>query len=639
MGPQDAARLPEGGPASLISDTDVYLFNEGSHFRLWEKLGAHPGAGGTHFGVWAPNAESVSVIGDHNGWDPRVNPLRWRGSSGIWEGFVPGIGRGAVYKYHIVSRGGGCRVERADPLAFTAEVAPKTGSVVWDLEYDWGDLEWMQSRHRCPATNAPMSIYEMHLGSWMRVAEENNRSLHYWELSGRLAGYCQEMGFTHVELLPVMEHPFFGSWGYQTTGYFAPTSRYGTPQDFMRLIDELHQRGIGVILDWVPSHFPTDDHGLGYFDGSHLYEHADPQRGFHPEWSSYIFNYGRHEVRSFLISSALFWLDRYHADGLRVDGVASMLYLDYARPDGQWIPNQWGGRENVEAIDFLRRLNTEAYTAHPGIQMMAEESTAWPMVSRPSYVGGLGFGMKWDLGWMHDCLEYLRHDPVHRKHHHNELTFRSLYAFTENYVLPLSHDEVVHGKGSLLDKMPGDEWQKRANLRLLFGWQWASPGKKLLFMGGEIGQWREWIHDGSIEWHLLDYPSHQGIHRWVTDLNRLYIAEPALHELDFEHAGFSWVDANDRDQSVVSILRSSTGGRHVLGVFNFTPVPRTGYRLGVPEGGYWCELLNSDADVYGGSGWGNQGGVHAEELPWHGRPCSVELALPPLGTIFLAPRG
>jgi 1,4-alpha-glucan branching enzyme len=631
--------MPEAAPPSLISESDVYLFNEGSHFRLWEKLGAHPTADGTQFAVWAPNAESVSVIGDHNGWDPRVNPLQWRGSSGIWEGFVPGVGRGAVYKYHVVARGGGRRVDRADPLAFTAEVAPKTGSVVWDLDYEWGDSDWIRSRHQCSSTGAPMSIYEMHVGSWMRVAEEHNRSLHYWELAGRLADYCEQMGFTHVELLPVMEHPFFGSWGYQTTGYFAPTSRYGTPQDFMKLIDQLHQRGIGVILDWVPSHFPTDDHGLGYFDGSHLYEHADPQRGFHPEWSSYIFNYGRHEVRSFLISSALFWLDRYHADGLRVDGVASMLYLDYARPDGQWIPNQYGGRENVEAIDFLRRLNSEAYAAHPGVQMMAEESTAWPMVSRPTYVGGLGFGMKWDMGWMHDCLEYLRHDPVHRKHHHNELTFRSLYAFTENFVLPLSHDEVVHGKGSLLDKMPGDEWQKRANLRLLFGWQWASPGKKLLFMGGEIGQWREWIHDGSIEWHLLDYPAHQGIHRWVADLNRLYITEPALHELDFEEAGFCWVDANDRDQSVVSILRSSSGARHVLGVFNFTPVPRPGYRVGVPEGGYWRELLNSDADVYGGSGWGNQGGVQAEALPWHGRPCSVELALPPLGAIFLAPPG
>jgi 1,4-alpha-glucan branching enzyme len=629
--------MPDAAPPSLISDNDVYLFNEGSHFRLWEKLGAHPTVGGVQFGVWAPNAESVSVIGDHNGWDPRINPLHWRGSSGIWEGLVPGIGRGAVYKYHVVARDGGIRVDRADPLAFTSEVAPKTGSVVWDLEYEWSDSEWTRSRQRCNATEAPMSIYEVHIGSWMRVPDEDNRSLHYWELSGRLADYCEQMGFTHVELLPIMEHPYFGSWGYQTTGYFAPTSRYGTPQDFMRLIDQLHQRGIGVILDWVPSHFPTDEHGLGYFDGSHLYEHADPRKGFHPEWKSYIFNYGRHEVRSFLISSALFWLDRYHADGLRVDGVASMLYLDYARHAGEWIPNEFGGRENVEAIHFLRRLNAEAYAAHPGVRMIAEESTAWPMVSRPTYVGGLGFGMKWDLGWMHDCLEYFQHDPVHRKHHHNELTFRSLYAFTENFVLPLSHDEVVHGKGSLLDKMPGDEWQKRANLRLLFGWQWASPGKKLLFMGGEIGQWREWIHDGSIDWHLLDDPAHTGIRRWVMDLNRLYVMEPALHELDFEQAGFSWVDANDRDQSVVSIIRSSSAPRHVLGVFNFTPVPRWAYRVGVPEGGHWHELLNSDAEIYGGSGWGNNGGVQAEEISWHGRPYSMALALPPLGAIFLAP--
>ena len=629
--------VTETAPPSLISETDLYLFNEGSHFRLWEKLGAHPTAGGTQFAVWSPNAESVSVIGDHNAWDPRINPLHWRGSSGIWEGFVPGIGWGAVYKYHIVSRGGGSRVDRADPFAFAAEVAPKTGSVVWDLDYRWDDFEWMQWRGRCNAGGAPMSIYEVHIGSWMRVAEEGNRSLHYWELSGRLADYCQRMGFTHVQLLPVMEHPFFGSWGYQTTGYFAPTSRYGTPQDFMKLIDQLHQCGIGVILDWVPSHFSTDAHGLGNFDGSHLYEHADPRRGFHPEWTSYIFNYGRHEVRSFLISSALFWLDRYHADGLRVDGVASMIYLDYARPPGEWIPNQYGGHENVEAIDFLRRLNTEVYGAHPDVQMIAEESTAWPMVSRPTYVGGLGFGIKWDMGWMHDCLEYVRRDPVHRKHHHSELTFRGLYAFTENFVLPLSHDEVAHGKGSLLDKMPGDEWQKRANLRLLLGWQWASPGKKLLFMGGEIGQWREWIHDGSLEWHLLDYEAHKGINRWVADLNHLYLTEPALHELDFDQAGFSWVDANDRDQSVVSIIRSSLAARYVLAVFNFTPVPRQGYRLGVPEGGYWRELLNSDAEVYGGSGWGNYGGVQAEDLPWHGRRCSVALALPPLGAIFLAP--
>jgi 1,4-alpha-glucan branching enzyme len=623
-------------PSSLITEEDLFLFNEGRQFRLWDKLGAHPTTGGTQFAVWAPNAASVSVIGDHNGWDSRANPMRSRGSSGIWEGFVAGIGRGAVYKYHIRSRDSDYRVEKADPLAFTAEVAPKTASVVWDLDYEWGDAGWMSARQQRNAATAPWSIYEVHVGSWMRVPGEDNRSLHYWELSGRLADYCARTGFTHVELMPVMEHPFFGSWGYQTTGYFAPTSRFGTPQDLMKLVDQLHQRGIGVILDWVPSHFPTDEHGLASFDGTHLYEHADPRQGFHPEWKSYIFNLGRHEVQSFLISNALFWLDRYHVDGLRVDGVASILYLDYARKAGEWIPNQFGGRENIEAVDFLRQLNTEVYAAHPDVQTMAEESTAWPMVSRPTYVGGLGFGMKWDMGWMHDTLQYMEYDPIHRKHHHNELTFRGVYAFTENYVLPLSHDEVVYGKGSLLGRMPGDGWQKRANLRLLFGWQWVTPGKKLLFMGGEIGQLSEWAHDGSIEWQLLSDPDHEGIQRWVTDLNRLYASEPALHELDFEAAGFSWVEGNDWEQSVVAIIRSSSEGRHVLGAFNFTPVPRPGFRLGVPEGGFWRELLNSDAEIYGGSGLGSQGGAQAEERASHGRPYSVTITLPPLGAVFLS---
>jgi 1,4-alpha-glucan branching enzyme len=616
---------------------DIYLFNEGSHFRIWDKLGAHPIGAGTQFAVWAPNAESVSVVGDHNGWDAGTDTLRQRGSSGIWEGFVLPLGRGAVYKYHIATRGHDRRMEKADPIAFTAEVAPKTGSVVWDLDYEWSDAEWMRTRHRRNAARSPWSIYEVHVGSWMRAPEEDNRSLHYWELSGRLADYCTGMGFTHVQLMPVMEHPFFGSWGYQTTGYFAPTSRFGTPQDLMKLIDQLHERGIGVILDWVPSHFPTDEHGLAYFDGTHLYEHADPRRGFHPEWTSYIFNLGRHEVRSFLISSALFWLDRYHADGLRVDGVASILYLDYARKTGEWIPNEFGGHEDIEAIEFLRRLNTEIYAAHPDVQTVAEESTDWPMVSRPAHVGGLGFGMKWDMGWMHDTLQYMRHSPVHRRHHHGELTFRAEYAFTENFVLPLSHDEVVHGKGSLLGKMPGDEWQKRANLRLLFGWQWTTPGKKLLFMGGEIGQASEWAHDGSIEWQLVDDPAHKGIQRWVADLNRLYASEPALHELDFDPAGFSWVDASDGERSVVSVIRSSSDGRHVLGVFNFTPVPRPAHRLGVPQGGYWHELLNSDSEVYGGSGWGNRGGVQAEEVPWRGSPFFVAVTVPPLGAVLLAP--
>lgn len=624
--------IPKSLP-SPISDDDLYLFNEGTHFRLWEKLGAHPMAGGTHFAVWAPNAESVSVIGDHNRWDPGVDQLQPRGSSGIWEGFVAGVGPGSVYKYHLVRRGGGYRADKADPLALFAEVPPKTGSVVWSLDYAWGDGEWMRNRRQRNSHQAPISIYEVHLGSWMRVPEEGNRSLGYRELAPRLADHVQRLGFTHVELLPVMEHPFFGSWGYQTTGYFAPTSRYGTPQDFMALVDELHQRGIGVILDWVPSHFPTDAHGLAYFDGTHLYEHADPRRGFHPDWRSCIFNYGRHEVRSFLISSALFWLEIYHADGLRVDAVASMLYLDYSRRPGEWIPNQFGGRENLEAIEFLRRLNTEVYASHPDVQTIAEESTSWPMVSRPTYVGGLGFGMKWDMGWMHDTLRYMQHDPVHRKYHHNDLTFRGLYAFTENFVLPLSHDEVVHGKRSLLSKMPGDAWQKFANLRLLLGWMYATPGKKLLFMGTELAQWREWDHDGSLDWHLAGEPMHAGVQLWLRDLNRLYCSEPALHVLDFDPAGFSWVDANDSEQSVVSLIRS-LGDRRLLCCFNFTPVPRPHYRLGVPAGGFWREVLNSDATFYGGSGWGNLGGRWAEPVPWHGRPQSVVVTLPPLAAVF-----
>jgi 1,4-alpha-glucan branching enzyme len=622
---------------SPISDQDLYLFNEGSHFRLWEKLGSHPVPGGTWFAVWAPNAESVSVIGDHNGWDGAVDQLPPRGSSGIWEGFIPDIGPGAVYKYQIRARGTGYRVDKADPFAVKTEIPPSTASVVWDLSYEWDDAAWMRERHRRNSARSPISIYEMHVGSWRRVPQDGNRSLNYWELSGQVADYCQQTGFSHVEFLPIMEHPFFGSWGYQSTGFFAPTSRFGTPQDFMKVVDQLHQRGIGVILDWVPSHFPTDEHGLAYFDGTHLYEHADPRRGMHREWGSYVFNYSRHEVQSFLISSALFWLDRYHVDGLRVDAVASMLYLDYARKAGEWVPNEFGGRENLEAVDFLRRLNTEVYGSFPDVQTIAEESTAWPMVSRPTYVGGLGFGMKWDMGWMHDTLDYMQHDPVHRKYHHNELTFRAIYAFTENFVLPLSHDEVVYGKGSLIGKMPGDDWQKRANLRLLFGWQWVTPGKKLLFMGGDIGQWSEWAHDGSVDWSLLDDPGHRGIQRWVADLNSLYSTYPAMHELDFDPAGFSWVDANDWEQSVATVIRSSADGQHVLGVFNFTPVPRSDYRVGVPTGGFWRELLNSDAEVYGGSGWGNQGGLQAEEVPWHGRPYSVSVTLPPLGAVFFAP--
>jgi 1,4-alpha-glucan branching enzyme len=619
---------------SLLTDDDLYLFNEGSHLRLFDKLGAHPAPGGTAFAVWAPNAERVSVIGDFNGWYPDASPLSPRGSSGIWEGVLPDAHPGAVYKYRVVGSGGVYRADKADPLAVFSEVPPRTGSVIWDLAYEWGDGEWMRERWRRNAASAPLSVYELHLGSWMRVPEEGNRWLGYRELAPRLADHCRRLGFTHVELLPVMEHPFYGSWGYQTTGYFAPSSRYGTPQDFMFLVDYLHQHGLGVILDWVPSHFPTDAHGLAYFDGTHLYEHEDRRRGFHPDWNSYIFNYGRHEVRSFLMSSAMSWLDRYHVDGIRVDAVASMLYLDYSRRAGEWIPNSFGGRENLEAIHFLRRLNSEVYAAHPDIQTMAEESTSWPMVSRPTYVGGLGFGMKWDMGWMHDTLEYFRRDPVHRQYHHDNLTFRSLYQFTENFVLPLSHDEVVHGKGSLLAKMPGDDWQKFANLRLLYAWMFGEPGKKLLFMGAEFGQGREWNHDSSLDWHEAGEPARQGVMRWLGDLNRLYRSEPALHERDFSADGFSWVDANDSAQSVVSFLRTARG-RHVLCAYNFTPVPRERYRLGVPCGGRWTEALNGDAPVYGGGGWGNMGGVEAADEPWHGRPFSVTIALPPLAAVFL----
>jgi 1,4-alpha-glucan branching enzyme len=629
---------------TLLSEQDIFLFNEGSHFRLYEKLGSHllsAGAGQeTYFAVWAPDAEQVCVIGDFNDWNKTKHPLKPRDRSGIWEGVIPEAVKGARYKYHIVSRYNDYRVDKADPFGVYNETPPETGSIVWDLEYRWNDQAWMAKRDSYNSSDAPISIYEVHLGSWMRLAEQGDRFLTYRELAAKLVEYVQQMGYTHVQFLPVMEHPFYGSWGYQTRGYFAPTSRYGTPQDFMYLIDCLHQQDIGVILDWVPSHFPTDEHGIGFFDGTHLYEHSDPQIGFHPDWKSFIFNYGRSEVRSFLISSALFWLETYHADGLRVDAVASMLYLDYSREEGEWIPNEYGGRENLGAISFLRRLNEEIYSTYPDVQTIAEESTSWPMVSRPTYVGGLGFGMKWDMGWMHDTLVYMSKNPIYRKYHHNQLTFRLLYAFNENFVLPLSHDEVVYGKGSLLGKMPGDDWQKFANLRLLFGHMYAQPAKKLLFMGGEFGQWNEWYHEESLDWQLLEFPSHAGLQRWVKELNRTYRTEKALYELDFDPAGFEWIDCNDTQQSTLSLFRKSRSASEIiLVVLNFTPTPRYNYQVGAPRGGFWQEILNSDAEEYGGSGHGNFGGIEAVPIEIHGRPYSLKLTLPPLGAVFFKSEG
>jgi 1,4-alpha-glucan branching enzyme len=634
-----ALTQPKQTDFTLLSDHDIYLFNEGSHFRLYEKLGAHTARinniEGTYFAVWAPDAERVSVLGNFNNWNDSSHLLSPRGSSGIWEGFFPGIGKGELYKYHVRSRFKGYRVNKTDPFAIFNEIPPKTASIVWDLNYDWNDREWLEHRGEHNGVDKPMAIYEIHLGSWRRRPEDGNRSLSYRELAEELPRYVNQLGFTHVEFLPIMDHPFFGSWGYQTTGYFAPSGNYGTPQDLMALIDALHQHGIGVIFDWVPSHFPTDEHGLGFFDGTHLFEHADARQGMHQEWKSFIFNYGRNEIRSFLISSALFWLEKYHGDGLRVDAVASMLYLDYARKAGEWVPNEYGGRENIGAIGFLRRFNEEVYKSFPSAQTIAEESTAWPMVSRPNYVGGLGFGLKWDMGWMHDTLEYMSQDPVFRKYHHDKLTFRMIYAFHENFVLPLSHDEVVYGKRSLLSKMPGDDWQKFANLRLLLGYMYAQPGKKLLFMGGEFGQWREWTHDASLDWHLLSFEPHGGIQRWLSDLNRFYQNEAALFETDCNAIGFEWIDCSDAESSVFSLLRKSKAGTgSVIVIGNFTPVPRYNYRIGAPNGGYWREALNSDAAIYGGSGQGNLGGIESSPLGLHGRPHSLTLSLPPLAILF-----
>jgi len=619
----------------MNGDVDSYLFREGTHSRLYDTLGCHLRADGADFAVWAPNAASVSVIGDWNYWSPEADPLQPRADgSGVWEGRAAHARHGQAYKYRIRSAINGYEAEKADPFAIRAEHPPATGSRIWDLEYRWNDADWMATRRANNALDAPMAIYELHPGSWRR---KDGAFLGYRELAHQLAQYIRQMGFTHVELMPVTEHPFFGSWGYQTTGYFAPTARYGTPQDFMYLVDHLHQNGIGVLLDWVPSHFPTDAHGLGYFDGTHLYEHADPRQGFHPEWHSCIFNYGRNEVRSFLISSGLFWLDKYHLDGLRVDAVASMLYLDYAREAGAWIPNVNGGRENLAAIGFLQDLNRAIYRAFPDTVSIAEESTAWPQVSRPTDMGGLGFGMKWNLGWMHDNLTYMQHPPIHRRHHHGQMTFALMYAFNENFVLPLSHDEVVHGKGSLLARMPGDDWQQFANLRALFGWMWAHPGKKLLFMGGEFGQRREWDHDGELEWWVTSQQGHGGLQHFMAQLNRIYRASPALYQQDFSPAGFEWIEADAADTSVFAFLRKPRdAGAPMLVVSNMTPVPRSHYRLGVPLGGWWRECINSDATEFGGSGWGNMGGVQAQQSPSHGQAFSLSLTLPPLSTLMLA---
>jgi 1,4-alpha-glucan branching enzyme len=625
----------------VLTDFDLHLFNEGTHHRLFEKLGAHRitvgDAAGVHFSVWAPNADRVSVVGGFNGWDGRVHPMRLLAPSGVWELFVPDLADGEMYKFEIRTRNGAL-LQKSDPFGFVFEQSPKTASFVHDLSgYDWRDGEWMETRAGHQSWfDRPMSIYEVHLGSWARVPEENDRFLTYRELANRLVPYVKEMGFTHLELLPVMEHPFAGSWGYQVIGFFAPTSRFGPPEDFKLFIDECHRAGIGVILDWVPGHFPKDAHGLARFDGTALFEHADPRQGEHQDWGTLIFNYGRNEVRSFLLSNALFWLEQYHVDGLRVDAVASMLYLDYSRREGQWVPNKYGGRENLDAIAFLQQLNTLTHSAQPGTITAAEESTSWPGVSRPVHLGGLGFTYKWNMGWMHDVLEYFRQDAIYRRWEHNLLTFSGLYMFSENFILPFSHDEVVHAKGALVNKLAGDTWQKYATLRAMYGYMFAHPGKKLLFMGGEFGQWREWNHDRSLDWHLLDDPAHAGLRRFVQALNREYRRLPSLHQTDFEPSGFRWIDCHDNENSVISFLRSARDHRDSLvAIFNFTPVPRARYRIGVPEAGRWAELINSDSAMFGGSNVGNGGGVESDPVAAHGFDHSIQLTLPPLACLLL----
>jgi 1,4-alpha-glucan branching enzyme len=625
----------------VLGDLDLHLFGEGRHLRIFEKLGAHRikvgSTWGVHFGVWAPNADRVSVIGDFNGWDGRVHPMRLLAPAGIWEIFLPDLHDGEKYKFEIRTKSGRL-LQKSDPFGVAFEIPPLSAAIIRDISgYPWNDEAWMASRRQRHAwIDRPLSAYEVHLGSWARVPEEGNRFLTYREMAERLVPYVRDTGFTHIELLPVMEHPFSGSWGYQVLGFFAPTSRFGPPEDFKYFVDSCHQAGLGLILDWVPGHFPKDDHGLASFDGTALYEHADPRQGEHQDWGTLIFNYGRNEVRNFLLSNALFWLEEYHVDGLRVDAVASMLYLDYSRLEGEWIPNQYGGRENLEAISFLQELNTLTHGEHPGTITAAEESTSYTGVSRPVYLGGLGFTYKWNMGWMHDMLQYVHEDPVHRRWHHNLVTFSMLYAFTENFILPFSHDEVVHGKASMLDKIPGDAWQKYATLRTLYGYTFAHPGKKLLFMGNEFGQWREWNHDRSLDWHLLDDPSHAALRLWIQDLNNLYIGQPPLYECDFDPSGFRWIDCNDNENSVVSVVRYARDRRdYLVHVFNFTPVPRAEYRIGVPEAGYYGELLNSDAAAYGGGNIGNSGGVWSEPVAAHGFNQSLRLKVPPLGCLYL----
>ena len=640
-GEQTTMHDPYSFPA-LLTDYDLHLLGEGHHWESYLRLGAHlreiHGIPGVNFAVWAPNAESIGVIGDFNGWDRRKHAMRKHVPSGIWELFIPELKLGAQYKFSVKLPGGAV-VEKCDPYAFAAEVPPRTANIVADLEaYQWNDQQWLSERPARNALTAPMSIYEVHLGSWQRNNDGGCPWLNYRDLAHRLVAYCEKMGYTHIELMPVSEHPFTGSWGYQTVGYFAVTSRYGSPEDFQYFVDHCHQHNIGVLIDWVPAHFPKDSHGLDYFDGTALYEHADPKQGEHPDWGTKIFNYGRNEVRNFLISNALFWLDKYHIDGLRVDAVASMLYLDYSREEGEWIPNQFGGRENLEAISFLKEFNEQVHLQYPGVLTVAEESTAWGGVSRPTYLGGLGFSMKWNMGWMNDTLRYMRHESIHRGYHHDELTFSLIYAFTENFVLPFSHDEVVHGKGSMLDQMPGDLWQRFANLRLLYAYQWTHPGKKLTFMGAEIAQWNEWNYEADLQWDLLQWESHQGIQRLVADLNHLYRREPALHQ-DFEHTGFEWVDCHNHNDSVLVFLRRGANpADFVLVACNFTPVVRTNYRIGVPNGGFYAEIFNSDSQHYAGSNVGNFPGLLAEESESHGRPYSVLMTLPPLSVVVFKPQ-